>query len=888
MQRLVLLLSCVFLFSGNLVSAEIVQLPVTKDNSIVMVDGEWGVNAGTQGRIRIKGNQHIVAMDFDVSSIQGKRIKRAELVCFQGEANIPAVTISTIATAWDEMKSSSLQSGFEGVNQWGYEGAMFPAVVGGNSFTMVTHANSILRDGKYHWTIPPDMVHAMAIGISHGLAIHEHDADYSRNPTIYSREQSSKKPYLLVEWDDQPDVDPSRVNNLRLIFHDDGFARLTFTPPVAGFAYEVLVGGHPLGRHNIPLATAVSQQTISIRDLPGSIDPVSTHTVSIRTLNRTGQRSEAVTVRGKLFQARSLALSQSKQDGAADSSVAPRGVAIIPVTDKFDLVGNPVGDLPAGYRNNNPLFDGKLVSLRAAAGEVVGLQILIPSGKSAIPKVSLEDASLRIDLLRAVYVDSNRRRIPDPLVPIDDSRAQNQDGDAVFVADIFVPFEASAKVIHGTIAIDSEQVIPIELEVLPFSLPRKATFYCEMNSYGLPDKVDDYYALQRIAYDHRVHVNILHYSHHTAAPGARKSNLDMRLRSGRRMNNKRYDSVQPMDSTAFWDDFVEAFGPVIDGSLFSDGHRGPIPVPGFYLTFHESWPLNCRMHFNGNPDAYKAFKDSTAYEQTYVNILRDFGRVARSKGWTETGFQVYFNNKGSLNELTKSPWILDEPVSFWDYRALMYYGELTDRGRTETPDVRIDYRIDISRPEFCRGQLDRRSDLWVVSSWAFKHYRRLVKDRMERDQLKAWVYGTSNHVHDSNRNLQAWALDAWMAGATGIVPWQTVDDSGESLTKGDQLGIFIFDSSGDERLSIHHSIRLKAYREAQQLIEYLNLLKATRGWNQAEMNRFVTSHVDFSSEVRKVNEDDAGTSAYANVSPLPIEKLKRAIADAIASETDAR
>jgi hypothetical protein len=90
-----------------------------------------------------------------------------------------------------------------------------------------------------------------------------------------------------------------------------------------------------------------------------------------------------------------------------------------------------------------------------------------------------------------------------------------------------------------------------------------------------------------------------------------------------------------------------------------------------------------------------------------------------------------------LHEATKAPWILDEPASYWDCRALQYYGELTDQG------------------------------LWVVSSWAFQHYRRLVTDRMERDGLKAWVYGSSNRFHDGsavdfaavrtlNRSVQEW------------------------------------------------------------------------------------------------------------------------------------
>lgn len=146
---------------------------------------------------------------------------------------------------------------------------------------------------------------------------------------------------------------------------------------------------------------------------------------------------------------------------------------------------------------------------------------------------------------------------------------------------------------------------------------------------------------------------MVHYSHHSAAAGARNSSMDMRLPSGRRMDNARYNRIEPGATQAYWDDFAEAFGPYLDGSLFRAGHRGPIPAPGFYLTFHESWPLHCRPYFNGDPDAYKAFADQPVYAKTYVNVLDDFVKRARSEGWTDTGFQVYFNNKGSLNELSK-------------------------------------------------------------------------------------------------------------------------------------------------------------------------------------------------------------------------------------------
>lgn len=155
MQMLLTLLFLSLFFATAATAEDPIQLPATKDNSIVMVDGEWDLNAGGQGRIRIKGNQHIVAMAFDTSPVAGKRVKRATLVCVQGEQEISGVSISTIATPWDEHRSNGLTAGIDGVEDWGYAGARFPAVCGGNGFTLVHQTNSEIRDGKYHWDVSP-------------------------------------------------------------------------------------------------------------------------------------------------------------------------------------------------------------------------------------------------------------------------------------------------------------------------------------------------------------------------------------------------------------------------------------------------------------------------------------------------------------------------------------------------------------------------------------------------------------------------------------------------------------------------------------------------------------------------------------------------------------
>lgn len=853
-------------------AAETVILPVVKDNSVVLVDGEWSDNAGAQGRLRIKGNQHIVAMAFDMKAMAGRRVEQATLVCVQGEQQISGVTLSTIASEWNEQLSSGLTAGMPGMVDWGYAGARFPAVCGGNGWTLTAQADSQMKDGNYEWEFSPDLVHAMALGIAHGLAIHEHDADYGRNPTIFAREQSGKKPYLRVTLGDQLEPPPQAASDLQISVVDEGLAKLTLVAPVHGFAYEVFVDDLPLGRHNIPPLAAGEAQVISLRDLPSPMVGA-THRVRVITLNRTGQRSEAATASFTWPEPTAIAQPVVSWPPASANPIAD--VAIIPVSDKYDQQGNAVGSLPSDYRTCNAIYDGQRVRLRAAAGEVVGFQLLVRGTQPVSVAVQFDDL-LRVDVHQAVYIPADGRLIPDPLLPLPPEIQLAPDADQSLVADIFVPFDAPPGQLSGSIIISDGRTIAVEVDVLPFSLPRQATFVCEMNSYGLPDSVEQYDALQRIAYDHRLHANILHYSHNTAAAGSRKSNLDMRLKSGRRMDNKRYDDIQPGATTADWSDFAEAFGPFLDGALFKDGHRGSIAPPGFYLTFHESWPLHCRPYFNGDLDAYKAFSAHPEYAQTFVDVLASFAQLAHDQSWNQAGFQVYFNNKGSLSELTKAPWILDEPTSYWDYRALRFYGELTDRGRRAATDVHIDYRIDISRPEFCRGQLDGRDDLWVVASSAFKDYRRLITDRIARDGLQAWVYGTSNQVYESNRNIEAWALDAWKDGASGLVPWQTIDKEGGALEQADQLGLFIYDTTPTGEMVVRHSLRLKAYREAQQLIEYLNLLQAKRDWTRSDMRRFIGQYVDLDATVIKTNEADAGTSAYGKLSADGIQALKHA------------
>ena len=854
------------------------RVEVTADNSIVLYRGEEHLNAGGQRRIRIKGNQHLVALQFDTRALRGKRVRSAVLVCHRADKMIDGVTISTIAAPWDEGLSNALTSGKQSFRGWAWPGARFPAVTGSNSFTLACQAKSVLRQDAYHWTVDPDLIHANAIGAAHGLTIHEVSGDYSRNPTIWSREQKDRAPYLVVTFAGTEPT-PLPAQGLRLE-HDGDLESLslTLTAPTRGFAYDVEVGGRKLPRWCVPFVRPGQKQTVRLRDL--KLQPGHNVRVSVVTINRVGQRSQPASVTARLPQGTSLPLPHVPP---LPSAATREPIAVIPLLDKYDIDGSPVGDLPEDYRWRNEVFDGETIRLSAARGEVVGFQLLL-KGSEAV-RVQCEIGGMRAELYRGVYVESKNGRIPDPLVPFQQLALSPTRATPVAV-DVFVPFDCGSRSVRGAVSLSDGRRIPIALEVHDFALPRRASFLCEMNSYGLPSRMSEFYGLQEIAYDHRVHCNILYYGHRSAAPGARKCVLDKILdvgenATGQRMDEKRFNDIRPGATTTYWDDFVAAFGPHLTGEHYAGGHRGPIPAPGFYLMFHESWPLNVRAHFNGDPDAYEAFKHSPEYSQTFVSLLRDFIRVAKRQGWTGTGFQLYLNNKGKIDDSKKSPWILDEPTAYWDYRALAFYADLVRRARGRDCPIRLDYRIDISRPQFDRGQLWRKADLWVINSRVARLYPGLIRDRTAQRNERFWVYGTTNPVEVSNRATQAWVLEAFRLGACGIVPWQTVDKKGRAMTKADQLGLFILTKAASGRTEIRHSLRLKAYRRAQQDVEYLTLLRERLGLTLEQMRQFVGRYVSFEGEVRTRYAADAGTAHYRDLSPEQFRRLRAAAAQVL-------
>ena len=250
-----------------------------------------------------------------------------------------------------------------------------------------------------------------------------------------------------------------------------------------------------------------------------------------------------------------------------------------------------------------------------------------------------------------------------------------------------------------------------------------------------------------------------------------------------------------------WSAWDRRFGPLLDGSAFADLPRKNVPVECFYLPLHENWPSPMEGNYNGDYWADRAFPES--YRRAFVAAARQIAAHFQAKGWTETLFQGFLNNKNNFKargwSRGSSPWLLDEPANFQDYWALHYFAQAFHEGinqadrRHARNSVRVSsprmvFRADISRPQWRRDSLDGLLDYNVVGS-AMRTYPRLVFERKRTLGEIVLEYGSTNAIEGSNLQPVAWCLDVWSLGADGVIPWQTVGNA-ESWDQADELSLF--------------------------------------------------------------------------------------------------
>ena len=502
---------------------------------------------------------------------------------------------------------------------------------------------------------------------------------------------------------------------------------------------------------------------------------------------------------------------------------------------------------------------------------------------------------------------------PDPLIPLNgtfdlpaaDNGVPHQKVQPVFV-DIYIPHGAAPGVHHGSIAVRAGgrllRNIGVDVDVLPVTLPDNLNFIVDLNAYsgvnggydirrGTPEYRTLLQAYHRVAHLNRANLDILGYSHSGTTEPDQTPPL---LGEG---------AATKVES---WKDWDAHYGPLVSGSAFADLPRASVPVPIIYLALFENWPGDLRQTYKWNipehPQTTAEYQQLIArhglaagpieegfpkdYQDRFSAVARQFAEHIRQNGWLGTKYQIFFNDKYYYKDPARSPgsrgvswWLMDEPNHHDDYRALSFFGWLGKRWLTEYPDVPMIFRADISYVDFIRDQLVGQLDLDCTSEHFFGKNRYLM-DHRDRFGRTYWNYASTNHPRDTNTAMRAWCWRAWVNGADGIVPWNTIRGM-EAWERAEPLTVFYVGKKFGLNAPFD-CLRLKAFRRGEQDVEYMTLLARKKGWDRQSVARAVGGALDLSAETRRQFEEDAGAIRFTGVTDAQLEQLRLRVAAALA------
>jgi hypothetical protein len=931
-------------------AAQVRRLDVVRDTWVSEVGREVDGNNGAAPRLKLKSIQEMTLLDIDARSLRGKTIKTAELhFKLAGDEPLRRVTLSSVGAEWFEGIGSgyAIQSGGATFRRrrhpdlpWSIGGGDLCHVVLGNGGTIWRMADALPpdRQGWQRIAVDPRILAARIAGLGYGfLAFDDTGTEWSRsgesftlrlfpNRFVYSRDQNrDSAPYFTIELgpdDRQPPSAPAdlKVEPQTYLFPAGEAIVSWVTPqddgPAGTLGFFVTAGGHDLPRELIPLAGRPGRRVeMHLRGLaaPGT----RTVKLTVNAVDGAGNTGPAASATVPLSERVPKGLPQpaalpERAHPSRRLSLPRLGPFQIAVLDELDKVHPVTGELipyqSESYLSLNHIWDaaGPLISLQGARNEYVAFQVLLRDARSAEriqPELTFDGAigkQLTVEFGRYHAVSSRHGPLPDPIVPLYypepdlAAGAKDQSSRSLHV-EIYIPHDVPAGKYKGTLTLawrsarPSALQLPVSLEVWNFTLPDHLSFLPEMNCYGLPENEREYY---RLAHRHRTVLNRVPYNQNGrmqdgCAPGwgSRRGDLD-------------------------WPAWDRRFGPLLDGSAFADLPRRRVPIECFYLPLHENWPSPMEGNYNGDYWADRAFPES--YRRAFVAASRQIAAHVQTKGWNETLFQCFLNNKNNFKARGwsggSSPWLLDEPANFQDYWALRYFarafheginqaatGQPTARssesgaGARSSSDLapRFVFRADISRPQWRRDSLDGLLDYHVVGS-AMRTYPNLVTERKRALGEIVLEYGSTNPVEASNLQPVGWCLDVWALGADGVVPWQTIGTL-ESWERADELALLYpawgrSPQSGPGAGLPIPSVRLKAFRRGEQLVEYLTLwssLQKEPRWAVGDRVRAALKLAGTRQATGNTSAEDAGRIDYTQLRPGDIWALRFAMGAAL-------
>jgi len=937
-----------------------VVLPVTADTSIACYPTERWENAGGAPRLKLKGNENMLLLDFDIRPLAGRRIARATLH-FKPTAprnTLRGIGLSTVGAAWTEGGGNSDAAAGDGAacfwapgtahgRKWAGDGSNVLDVVFGRGGTLWTRTTT--RAEAAGWLavdVDPRLVEACAAGLSHGIAVSDDNGQTARvsreadpqsnlgNNYVFSREQHAASPWLEVEAAPSPRPAEAPADLVVAVAAwrgpgPDGGVEISWDGPADDTAAAELLGYRitleagegrllTLSRWMHPAVPPAGERAIAHLAAPAgasiiaNVEAVGRGGVMIARGRGAGFASAALAIPQPLSPVLPAVPPVTAGQAASDLVWAvPDGVKVNPVT------GAVLEDSAGGYRASNPSWTAADHTVRLAAlrGEWIAFQLVVTRLGGRAPVWQVTPGNLTgphgglipagaIRLARVLSVpDQGGGWVPDPLVPLaagapfpvgdPGQPIAGQSVQPVYV-EWFVPRELPPGRYAGTL----EAVPPagkpvritIALTVDNAVLPEQAHFVWSLNAYSSPGYaygrfgstafLEGERAAYVMAHDHRTTLAILHYSHsgnydQGCVPAVTGAGAGMRVKD--------------------WDAWDRRFGPLFDGTAFAATSRPHAALDHFYLALCEHYPTSMADGYRWNQvrweDHWKLAGPieegfSAAYQAQWTAVARDYLAHIRARGWS-TSFQVYCNDKYFYKQYDParkawgsgvSFWLLDEPANPDDFLALRFFGRLL-RQATAGDHAHLVFRADVSQPEWSRDLLDRVLDLQV--SGGLGSSQRLLWDWKDRYGQRLWTYGDSPGARDTNLMLTVTALDLYARGVDGYVPWLALGTP-EQWERFATTSV-LYDGAHAGLNGPCASLRLKAYRRAEQDVEYAWLYATRHELFRDDPNRLrlaglLGGALGTQRRMGRLDAEGAETTAFEQVDPARLEALRRLLA----------
>ena len=836
----------------------VVVCPISRDTWISSVDGERKGNNGRSTKLKIKGRQEFALLDVDLERLKGRLISGALLHLRSStpkKAPLARLGISSIAGSWHEGSSNyyrpqdgsaCFEQGLLNRQDWAYPGSNILDVIFSRGHSRWRFADCSIPDNQGWQTcaVHPDVVAVRLAGISEGFCIFDdlgsvwgigkNGFEYTKLPNrfFFSRESWKSGPWMEIWVSGEDSIPPLPVENISTDSRGlkPGEVIVSWTTPQDSGGGKTLgfkVGYKQNGVENrvpnylVPMAGPTGGTVrMHIQDL--DLIPGKALILTIRPVDSAGNVGSAST-----SEIRTACLPMSIETSGSLPNAFPLDIrlpvvgglkiSIVDLLDKIDPVtGGMIPLRPKGYKGGNHLFCAKQKKIRlyGARNEHVCFQVNL-AGKAKKVEMAIEfhDQLLSPKIYEFGYIHVQQGRdtriLPDPLLLLADTfsipstagmvRLEKQANHSL-VCEIYIPHEIHSDLKNGTLILKNGQEtlkFDIELNVYDFTLPDKLSFVPEMNVYGLsiPFRTYGYY---RLAHTHRTCLNRLPYG----------------------WNGNPYFAPDWNNGRFRWDRWDRFMEPLFTGAAFDDLPRKGQPVDVFYLPFNENWPAKVHGNYLNSYWADEAFKPK--YQKMLSRSFRAFAEHIEKKGWRNTRFQFYLNNKvyyRKNDKFSMAPWIFDEPENIQDFWALRWYGSLWRNSvKPVVGNSKLEYRCDISYGEYKRDILDGIIDVEYIGGKNDQILRMNQEGALKNGPWNFVEYGAVNPVNKGNFKPVLWCRQAWMKSCRGILPWQTIGTEKDWI-KNARSAVFYPGKKGPVP-----SIRLKAFTRGQQDTEYLTML----------------------------------------------------------------